>query len=289
MSRLSIVTSDRGQQTIEVLYKDLERRIIASPLGLCPIDLTSAFLKMCHAQTCGKCVPCRVGLGQLITLLEKVLDGKAELSTIDLIEKTARSIYHTADCAIGYEAAHMVLKGIEGFRDDFEEHVLRGRCKSELDQSVPCVSLCPSGVDIPGYVALVNEGRYVDAIKLIRKDNPMPLVCGLICEHPCETRCRRNILDDAINIKAIKRFAVDNAGDVPVPKNAPSTGKKVAIIGAGPSGLTAGYFLSLMGHKVEIFEQRRHLGGMLRYGIPSYRLPREALQNEIDTMLSTGI
>lgn len=289
LSRLSIVTSDRGQQTIEVLYKDLERRIVASPLGLCPIDLTSSFLKMCHAQTCGKCVPCRVGLGQLITLLENVLDGKAELSTIDLIEKTARSIYHTADCAIGYEAAQMVLKGIEGFRDDFEEHILLGRCKAELDQTVPCVSLCPSGVDIPGYVALVNEGRYVDAIKLIRKDNPMPLVCGLICEHPCETRCRRNILDDSINIKAIKRFAVDNAGDVPLPKNAPSTGKRVAIIGAGPSGLTAGYFLSLMGHEVEIFEQRKHLGGMLRYGIPSYRLPREDLQKEIDTMLATGI
>ena len=289
MSRLSIITRNKAQQTIEVLYKDLERRIISSPPGLCPIDLTSSFLKMCHAQTCGKCVPCRIGLGQLITLLEDVLNGKAELATIDLIEKTARTIYYSADCAIGYEAANMVLKGIEGFRDDFEEHILRGRCTCELNQAIPCVSLCPAGVDIPGYIALISEGRYEDAVKLIRKDNPMAFVCALICEHPCETRCRRNMIDDAINIRGLKRYAVEHAGDVPVPKRAPSTGKKVAIVGAGPSGLSAAYYLSIMGHDVEIFEQRKHLGGMLRYGIPSYRLPREILEKEIETMLSTGI
>ena len=289
MSRLSIITRNKAQQTIEVLYKDLERRIIASPPGLCPIDLTSSFLKMCHAQTCGKCVPCRIGLGQLIKLLEDVLNGEAELATIDLIEKTARTIYYSADCAIGYEAANMVLKGVEGFRDDFEEHILRGRCTCELNQAIPCVSLCPAGVDVPGYIALILEGRYKDAVKLIRKDNPMPVVCALICEHPCETRCRRNMIDDAINIRGLKRFAVENAGDVPVPQRAASTGKKVAIVGAGPSGLSAAYYLSLMGHDVEIFEQRKHLGGMLRYGIPNYRLPRELLENEIDTILSTGI
>jgi len=289
MSRLSIITRNKAQQTIEVLYKDLERRIIASPPGLCPIDLTASFLKMCHAQTCGKCVPCRIGLGQLITLLEDVLNGQAELSTIDLIEKTARTIYYSADCAIGYEAANMVLKGIEGFRDDFEEHILRGRCTCELNQAIPCVSLCPAGVDIPGYIALISEGRYKDAVKLIRKDNPMAAVCALICEHPCETRCRRNMIDDAINIRGLKRYAVEQAGDVPVPKRAPSTGKKVAIIGGGPSGLSAAYYLSIMGHDVEIFEQRKHLGGMLRYGIPNYRLPREILDKEIHTILSTGI
>src|SRR5690606_6284459 len=116
------------------------------------------------------------------------------------------------------------------------------------------------------------EGRYADAIKLIRKDNPLPATCAYVCEHPCESRCRRNMIDGAINIRGLKRFAVDNAGDVPVPEKAESTGKKVAIVGGGPSGLTAAYYLSLMGHDVEIFEQRRKLGGMLRYGIPNYRL-----------------
>ena len=289
MSRLSIITQNKAQATVEELYKDLERRISASPPGLCPVDLASSFLKLCHAQSCGKCVPCRVGLGQLQKLMEQVLDGRADLSVIDLIEKTARNIFYSADCAIGYEAARMVLKGIRGFRDDFEEHILRGRCKFELNQPVPCVSQCPAGVDIPGYVALVAEGRYGDAVRLIRKDNPLPAVCGLICEHPCEVRCRRTMVDDPVNIRGLKRFAVDHAGDVPLPVPAVATGKKVAVIGGGPGGISAAYYLTLMGHEVTIFEQRKKLGGMLRYGIPNYRLPREELDREINHLLSLGI
>lgn len=289
MSRLSIITQSKAQTTIEELYKDLERRISASPSGLCPVDLASSFLKMCHAQSCGKCVPCRVGLGQLQKLMEDVLDGEGTLETIDMIEKTAKNIYYTADCAIGYEAAEMVLKGIKGFRDDFEEHVLRGRCKLELNQPVPCVSQCPAGVDIPGYVALVAEGRYGDAVRLIRKDNPLPAVCGLICEHPCEVRCRRTMMDDPVNIRGLKRFAVEMAGDVPLPVPAVSTGKKVAVIGGGPCGISAAYYLTLMGHEVTIFEQRKRLGGMLRYGIPNYRLPRKVLDEEIEQLMSLGI
>ena len=289
MSRLSIITQNKAQATVEELYKDLERRISASPPGLCPVDLASSFLKLCHAQSCGKCVPCRGGLGQLQKLMEQVLDGQADLSVIDLIEKTARNIFYSADCAIGYEAARMVLKGIRGFRDDFEEHILRGRCKFELNQPVPCVSQCPAGVDIPGYVALVAEGRYGDAVRLIRKDNPLPAVCGLICEHPCEVRCRRTMVDDPVNIRGLKRFAVDHAGDVPLPVPAVATGKKVAVIGGGPGGISAAYYLTLMGHEVTIFEQRKKLGGMLRYGIPNYRLPREELDREINHLLSLGI
>lgn len=289
MSRLRIITKDRAQTTVEDMYKDLERRIIASPPGLCPIDLSVSFVKMAHAQTCGKCVPCRVGLGQLQYLLESVLDGEATLETIDLIEKTARGIYNSADCAVGYESAEMVLKGIQGFRDDFVEHIERGRCNFSLYQSVPCVSLCPAGVDVPGYIALIAAEKYADAVQLIRKDNPMPLTCAYVCEHPCETRCRRNMIDKSINIRGLKRYAVDQAATVPIPDAQPSTGKKVAIVGGGPSGLSAAYYLSLMGHDVEIFESKKYLGGMLRYGIPNYRLPRHLLQQEIDGMLAHGV
>ena len=270
------------------MYKDVERRIAASPPGLCPVDMAASFLKLCHAQTCGKCVPCRIGLGQLGNLMEMVLRGDGDEETVDLIEKTARVIKNSADCAIGVEAADMVLKGVIGFRDDYLEHVRHHRCLASLNQPVPCVALCPAGVDIPGYIALVHAGRYADAIRLIRKDNPFPTTCGLICEHPCEARCRRSMIDSPVNIRGLKRYAADHAGEVPVPECAKSTGKSVAVIGGGPGGLSAAYYLALMGHSVTVFEQRKEAGGMLRYGIPSYRLPRKLLDSDINAILSTG-
>ena len=236
-----------------------------------------------------KCVPCRIGLGQLTTLLEDVLDSTASLDTIDLIEKTARVIQDTADCAIGYEAARMVLQGVQGFREDYISHVEHGRCLFGLNQPVPCVALCPAGVDIPGYIALARAGRYNDAVRLIRKDNPFPTVCGYVCEHPCEARCRRRMVDDAVNICGIKRYACDHATDWTAPPCAEPTGKTVGVIGGGPCGLSAAYFLSLMGHKVVVYDQRPKLGGMLRYGIPDYRLPPEKLDADIEFILSTGI
>ena len=289
MSRLVIPTNSEAQNVVEGLYKDLERRIIASPPGLCPVDLTAAFLKMCHAQTCGKCVPCRIGLAQLSNLLEDILNGKGTMKHLTMLEETARVIESTADCAIGYTAAQMVLKGLDGFKEDFMEHILHNRCRSNLDQPVPCVALCPAGVDIPGYIALTGEGRYADAVRLIRKDNPFPTACALVCEHPCESRCRRNMLDNSINIRGIKRVAVDMAGYVPAPACPTSTGKRIAIIGGGPSGLSAAYYLQLMGHQTTVFEKRKKLGGMLLYGIPSYRLPRARLQDDINVILETGV
>ncbi|WP_461815659.1 NAD(P)-binding protein [Faecalimonas sp.] len=289
MSRLEIVTPNKAQIVVEGLYKDLERRIEASPPGLCPVDMARAFLELCHAQTCGKCVPCRVGLWQLKNLLTDVLNGNATLDTLDLMETSALSIMQSSDCAIGYEAAHMVYKALIGYREDFEEHIREGRCTCTYNQPVPCVSLCPAKVDIPGYIALIGEGRYEDAIRLIRKDNPFPTTCGFICEHPCEARCRRNMVDDAINIRGLKRFAADYAGKVPPPKCAKSTGKRIAVVGGGPGGLSSAYYLQLMGHQVTVYEMLPKLGGMLRYGIPNYRLPKERLDDDINAILQTGI
>ncbi len=289
MSRLDIKTQNRAQTVVDNLYRDVERRIAASPPGLCPVDMSLAFLKLCHAQSCGKCVPCRIGLGQLSLLIEQVVDGTATMETLAIIEKTARSIVNTADCAIGRDAARLVVDGLEGFRDDYVEHICHHRCLAGLEIPVPCVNLCPAGVDIPGYMALVGAGRCDDAIRLIRKDNPFPTACAYICEHPCEARCRRRMIDDAINIRGLKRYAVDHSGVVPNPPCAPPTGKKVAVIGGGPSGLSCAYYLALMGHSVTIYEERKQLGGMLRYGIPSYRFPRKLLDREIESILSTGI
>ncbi len=289
MSRLTILTKDKAQVTMESLYQDLERRIVASPPGLCPVDLTRSFIKMCLAQSCGKCVPCRVGLRQLARLFDNVLDGEANEETVENIKLTAEGIYYSADCAIGYEAAKLALKSVDGCIDDFESHIHNGFCSCNSNQPVACVKSCPAGVDIPGYIALVQQGRYADAVRLIRRDNPMPTTCAYICEHPCENRCKRTIIDAPVNIRGLKKMAVDNSGIVPVPECEAPTGKKIAIIGGGPGGLSAAYYLALMGHKVTIFEQRKQLGGMLRYGIPNYRFPRKKLDEEIDSILSTGI
>ncbi len=289
LSRLSIENPGQAQTVLNGLYLDMERRIHASQPGLCPVDMSLNFLHLCHAQTCGKCVPCRIGLNQLAVLIEQVLDRTATSETIDMIENTAQAIADSADCAIGYEAAHMVLRGVRGFREDYLEHVEHGRCICGLHYAVPCVSSCPAHVDIPGYLALIREGRNEDAVRLIRKDNPFPATCAYVCEHPCEEQCRRRMVDDGVNICGLKRFAVDHAREIPAVVKGEPTGKTVAVIGGGPCGLTAAYYLALMGHKVTVYEQRPKLGGMLRYGIPSYRLPREIMQWDIDHILSTGI
>ena len=289
MSRLEVKTPGQAQAVVEQLYRNMERRIASSPPGLCPVDMALNFLDLCRAQTCGKCVPCRIGLTQLSNMIREVLDGEPGISILNRIEKTAQVIVDTADCAIGTDAANLVLMGLKGFRDDYEEHILHHRCLGSLKNPVPCVALCPAGVDIPGYIALISEGRCEDAVRLIRKDNPFPTACAYICEHPCEARCRRNMVDDALNIRGLKRYAVDQAGDVPQPKCAPATGKSVAVVGGGPGGLSAAYYLALMGHRVTVYERQKALGGMMRYGIPSYRLPREKLDAEIASILSLGI
>lgn len=288
MSRLEFNLQSRAQAVLESVYEEIGRRLLCGPTGLCPVEMTAAMVRICHAQTCGKCIPCRVGLGQLVRLIESVLDGTATMETLDTIERTAKAISASADCAIGFEAADMVLRGLGGFRDDFINHIKYGRCGAE-EKKVPCIAKCPASVDIPGYISLVKAGRNEDAIRLIRKDNPFPVVCGFICEHPCESHCRRAIIDAPMNIRGLKEYAAAKVGVVPPPENLPSTGKTIGIIGGGPAGLTAAYYLNLMGHQCTVYEKRQYLGGMLRYGIPSYRLPREELQRDIDCVLATGV
>lgn len=288
MSRLQIIKPDKIQKTMDSLYLDFAHRNAAAPEGNCPVEQTAALVKLSLAQSCGKCVPCRIGLDRMEKLMTKILDGDADMSDLDMLERTARVIMDSADCAIGSEAARSVLLSLNGAKEDYIEHCKNHKCLAEF-KPVPCRHACPAHVDIPGYIALVKEGRYADSVRLIRKDNPFPSACALVCEHPCESRCRRSLVDDAINIRGIKRVAVDAAGHVPAPQCNESTGKKVAVIGGGPGGLTAAYFLRLMGHSVTVFEQRNLLGGMLRYGIPRYRLPDKYLNEDIDVILSTGI
>jgi formate dehydrogenase major subunit len=156
----------------------------------------------------------------------------------------------------------------------------------------PCKLKCPAGVDVQGYIALIEKGLYSEAVGLIKEKNPLPAICGRVCVRPCEAVCRRNLVDDnGVGIDYLKRFATDKdfeSGTKFVPDVKPSTGKKVCIIGAGPAGLTSAYYLSLEGHHADIIEANPHGGGMLRYGIPEYRLPNDLLQKEIDSITELG-
>ncbi|MDR2035926.1 MAG: NAD(P)-binding protein, partial [Coriobacteriales bacterium] len=277
MSPVEVYSKSKGQLLAEDLYRSFEARLSVSTLTACPVEFASAFVRTAASESCGKCTPCRVGLAQLARLIDAVLDGKASDQTLDLIAELAQGVFASADCAIGFEAGAFALRSLKGFRDDFLYHVQHNDCSMQTFAPVPCVAGCPAGIDIPGYNALVAAGRYTDAVKLIRRDNPFVSACGLVCEHPCELYCRRGMVDDPLNIRGIKRFATEHQEEDYEPLKAEPTGKQVAVIGGGPSGLSAAYYLALMGHSPVVYEQRRQLGGMLRYGIPAYRVPREEL------------
>lgn len=280
---------DSSYGALGEMCSNTSRRLGANARGTCPVDMTRALVGVAHAQSCGKCTPCRVGLGAMTDMLEQIIGGTAEPETIDRLEDLAEQIRVSSDCAVGYQAAEQVLMSLKAFRDDFEYHTETGRCLRSASQGVPCVVSCPAHVDIPGYISLTAAGRYEDAVELIRKDNPFPSACAYVCEHPCEETCRRTMVDDAVNIRGIKRYAVDHARTPRATDRDAATGKRIAVIGAGPAGLTCGYYLSRMGHEVVAFEQYPQAGGMLRYGIPNYRFPKAILDDEIASIEAAGV
>ena len=290
MSKIYLASRDSEDVKIEQFLDKFSSKVKNYPPGTCPVTVLLALLQASKAQTCGKCVPCRDGLRQLESMFYTILAGKADTAILDQMKYLAEMIRDSADCAIGYETAIEVLEGLEVFKDEYISYIETGASSGAKEQQIPCVAKCPAHVDIPGYIAHIGNGDYASAINLIRQNNPLPTACAMICEHPCEERCRRHLIDDAINIRGLKKFAVDQiaADQVQVPKASPLTGKKVAVVGGGPSGLTCAYFLSLMGHKVTVYERQEHLGGMLMYGIPNYRFPKDRMDEDFNAILSTG-
>ena len=290
MSKIYLADSKSADKRVEHFLSKYASKVSVYAPGTCPINIQLSLLQASRSQTCGKCVPCRDGLRQLEKMLVRVLRGNATIETLDEIKSLAEMIRDSADCAIGYEAAIEVLEGLEIFKDEYIGYIEDRECPGNTGKQIPCVTMCPAHVDIPGYIAHVAEGNYADAINLIRRDNPLPTACAMICEHPCEERCRRTLIDAPLNIRGIKKYAVDQiaADQVAVPKANPLTGKKVAVIGGGPCGMTAAYFLSLMGHKVTVYEAKERLGGMLMYGIPNYRFPKDRMDEDFKAILSTG-
>lgn len=277
-------------ERIDVVLRKFRSRMTSYPPGMCPLTLYRSLLQISMNQSCGKCVPCRAGLYEVDQLLLNILNGNGSEHTLEKMQEKCRMIAATADCAVGVVGANLILDSLTEFEDEYRSHIETGRCAENVQQTVPCITLCPAHVDVPGYIALVKDGDFEGAVKVIRDSNPFPTACAFVCEHPCERKCRRSIVDEPLNIRGLKKYAVDQAAadTVPTPAVNVSTGKKIAIVGAGPSGMTAAYFLGLMGHRVEIFEEHDKPGGMLRYGIPEYRLPKDRLDQDITSILNAG-
>ena len=261
----------------------------------CMVDIARFFMEFCQDESCGKCTPCREGTKRMLEILTGITEGKGKIEDLDILEELAEMVKDTALCGLGQTAPNPVLSTLKYFRHEYEDHILEHHCEAGVCTALvkaKCINSCPLGQEVPGYISLVAEERYEDAIRLIRQTNPMPGVLGRVCAHPCMNVCVREQTDEHINIQKIKRYAADMARKKGIKvefKKAKEKDEKIAIIGGGPSGLAAAYYLSLMGYKPTIFEALPKLGGMLRYGIPAYRLPRNILDEEIDYILNTGV
>lgn len=275
---------------IDIVLQKFKSRMSSYPPGMCPLVLYRSLFQISMNQSCGKCVPCRDGLVEVDRLLKEILDGDATSETLEEMHDMCRMIARTADCAVGVTAANLILDSLKEFPDEYESHIKHHSCIENVTQTIPCQTLCPAHVNVPEYIALIKEGDYAGAINVIRDANPFPTACAMVCEHPCERKCRRTIIDAAINIRGLKKYAVDqiSADKVKTPPANVRTGKKVAIVGGGPAGLTAAYFLALMGHKAVVYDEHEKLGGMLRYGIPQYRLPKDRLDEDIRAITGAG-
>lgn len=258
----------------------------------CAVDMARFFMEFCQDESCGKCTPCREGTKRMLEILNNITQGKGKEGDIELLEEMARIIKDASLCGLGQTAPNPILSTIRYFRQEYEEHIRDHKCRAAVCAAFfksPCQHTCPVGMDIPSYIALVRVGRLEDAYKVLLKTNPFPSVCGRVCDHKCQSKCRRGKLDESVAIKFLKRYITDNAtrpSVTPVPVTRRET---IAVIGAGPAGLTAAHDLIKRGYKVTVFEELPEPGGMLRWAIPSYRLPRAVLMREINDIRALGV
>jgi len=260
----------------------------------CMVDVARYFLSFTQDESCGKCIPCRLGTKQMLDILNDITHGRGKMEDIDLLLSLSEQIKAGSLCGLGQTAPNPVLTTIRYFRDEYEEHIKNHHCRAAVCEgivSAPCTHTCPAGVDAPRYIRFIAKGKPGEALAVIREKIPFPSVCGYVCIHPCEAKCRRGLLDEAIGIRVLKRFAVDNGNGMWKQNSriAPATGKKVAIVGSGPAGLTAAFYLAKLGHKVTVFEALPEVGGMMRVAIPDYRLPKDVLQNDIREIEAVGV
>ncbi|MBI2906074.1 MAG: NADH-quinone oxidoreductase subunit NuoF [Chloroflexi bacterium] len=263
----------------------------------CMVEVARYFLSFTQAESCGKCAPCRLGTRQMLEILTRITQGKGQDGDIDTLLTIAQAVKECSLCGLGQTCPNPVLSTINYFREEYEAHIKEKRCPAAVCDALmisPCQHTCPVGINIPKYVAHIAEGEYLEAIETIRERNPFPAICGRICHHPCERRCRRGEIDDPVAIRSLKRFAADwyfeHFSELARPDPFPQRhSQKVALVGAGPTGLACAYFLAQAGYPVTVFEALPVGGGMLSVALPEFRLPREVIEKEIDYIARRGV
>jgi NADH-quinone oxidoreductase subunit F len=261
----------------------------------CVVDIAKYFLTFTNDESCGKCTSCRDGSETMLEVLTRISEGKGKEGDLEFLRELGEAIKDASQCGLGQTVPNPVLSTLQHFRKEYEAHIKHKRCPAVVCKKIissACQYTCPVGGDVPSYIGYIAKGQFEEAIDIIRKENPLPLVCGRVCHHPCETKCRSGDGGDPIAIRLLKRFAADHElkiGMKPIKPTGQIYKEKVAIIGSGPAGLTCGYYLAREGYGVTIFESLPVAGGMLVVGIPEYRLPRKILNYEIDLIRGAGV
>ncbi len=267
----------------------------------CMVDIARYFIEFTHSESCGKCVPCRVGLDKALRMLNGFTLGTATHEDIEALDELCRMVRDTSLCGLGQSAPNPVLTSLRHFRHEFEDHIMAKRCRAGVCEDLalsPCENSCPLHMNIPRFLQLYKENRVEDAFLSVILDNPLPASTGRVCQHPCDNRCRRAAIDEPVNMRDVHRVIADEVllsdkfeamvGRV-IERKLEPTGHRVAIVGAGPTGLTCAYYLALFGHSVTVYDSRPAAGGMLRYALPEYRLPKAALDKEIELIERLGV
>ena len=266
----------------------------------CMVELAKYFLTFAAAESCGKCVPCRIGGQRLLEALNRITSGEGSRKDLEIIKEISGHMMSSSLCGLGQRTPGPVMAALRFFEEEFLAHIddktcLAGQCKALV--RAKCINTCPAGVDTPAYLALVAQGRYEEGLAIHRERNPFPLICGRACPAFCERKCRRGEMDDAVAVRLIKRTMADHELKqpwTPEPIGSPqqrqvAASRRVAVIGAGPAGLTAAVRLAQMGYKVKVFEKLPIPGGMMSWAIPEYRLPRQILLTEIENIKRAGV